>query len=638
MLDAIRKNVTGWFMKILFGVLVASFALWGVGDILRVRPDTTVLEVGDREYSGQEFMRQFELQFRRLQQRFGPSLTRDQARQLGVVDQTAQQMTTRGLLDAAARDLGLTVSDEEILRNIRADPNFRNTVGEFDRFVFQQVLQSNNMTEAMYLEASRREMVRRQLIDSLVAGLAKPNALSQAYYAYQAEKRSIETLTIPNSSITEVEAPKEADVTKYYEDNKTSYMTAELRKLTFATLSPEDLLDEISVSEDDIRDEYESRRSEFVVRESRDVEQLLAGDKAKAEDAAKRLAAGEDFYKVSEAIANLKEDAVKLGRLTKDELPDEVRDAVFALSKDQISAPIEGPFGWVVYRVTNINPGKDPSFEDMRSRLERDLKLSRAGDVMFEIANKIEDSLAGGATLEETADNANLKTVTIDAVDGAGRDASGKSLTNLPKTREFLSTAFATEDGQEPVLTETETGSYFLLRVDSVTPPALKPLPEVRSQIVNAILAERRAKAAEELAVSLAARAGAGATFVGLAAGHKDWKIATSQPDVRGQIANSVDIDANLVAKLFNAKSSDVVTGSNKTKSAAVVARVVKVEAADVASGKDAVERLGDALVARMMDDALNQYREALRQEHPVTFDRSAVDALFGLQQEGQYQ
>ena len=183
----IRGSVAGWAAKILFGILVASFAVWGVGDILRVKPESAVAKVGDREISGREFLLAFDAQVRQLQQRFGASFNREQARQFGIPEQTIRSMVATTIIDEAARDLELTASEAELLQQIRDNPNFKNSLGDFDRFRFEQVLQANNLSEQGFLALTRNDHVRRQLLDSLAGGLKSPKNIVEAFYKFQAQ-------------------------------------------------------------------------------------------------------------------------------------------------------------------------------------------------------------------------------------------------------------------------------------------------------------------------------------------------------------------------------------------------------------------------------------------------------------------
>ncbi len=633
MLKQIRSSVAGWAVKVLMGVLIASFAMWGVTDFLRVSPDSSVAEIGNREITVSQFQANFQRQVQSLQQRFGSSFTAEQARQFGLVEQTLQQMVATALFDHAAEDLELTASDAEVVATIRAKPEFQGAVGGFDRFRYDNLLRSNGYSEQAYVDITRRQMARQQLFDSLIGGLKAPNNITEAYYKFQAEKRKIETLTIPHAEMTEIVAPNDSDFAAYHSEHSAEFMAPEYRRIAYVTLQPEDLLDDMTISEDELKADFESRRSEFSSEETRAVEQLLVGDKEKAENTAALIASGADFYQIAEKTAALKPEDVKLGKLRISGLPLEVRDTVFALPLNKISDPLEGPFGWVIYRVTEITPASEQTFADVRSRVERELKLQRASDAIYDLSTRLDDSLAGGASLEETAQIAELPVMVLNAVDRTGLDKSGLKIASLPAVPTFLNTVFSTELMIEPTLHETDNGGYFMLRVDEIIDPALRPVADVKDDIVKMLESERRAAAAANLAEELKSKAAAGMTFAGLA-GDEGWLVKTSALETRASMTQKAGVDAAMVNALFQADASNIITGTDNQGNGQVIARVIEIVTAKPGEEKAKVELIGTQVATSMSNDLINQYRIALEAEYSVKIDQAAINAIFAQPQQ----
>ena len=133
-----------------------------------------------------------------------------------------------------------------------------------------------------------------------------------------------------------------------------------------------------------------------------------------------------------------------------------------------------------------IVPGKTPTFGDVRSSIRLDLGRERAIDDLVKVANKLEDALAGGATIEEAAKQINAATLKTPPIDAGGRPADGTPMNTLPKVEKFLRTAFEGKDGAISDLIETRSGGYLIVRVDSITPPAIRPLDSVRQKVITA--------------------------------------------------------------------------------------------------------------------------------------------------------
>jgi peptidyl-prolyl cis-trans isomerase D len=628
MLKEIRGSVAGWAVKILMGVLIASFMMWGVTDFLRVAPDSAVAEVGDREISVRDFQLAFQRQVQNLQQRFGPTFTSEQARQFGLDTQTLQQMVGQALFDNVVDDLELTASDDQVAEAIRTNPSFQGEVGGFDRFRYDEVLRSNGYTEATYVEVMRRQMSRQQLLDSLIGGLVAPKSLVNAYYTFQSEKRKIETLTIPYADMTDIADPTDGDISEYHSAHNDEFMAPEYRRISFVTVKPEDLLAEIPVSEEDLQTDYDRRRSEFSQEETRAVEQLLLADKTAADDVAELLKTGADFYQVAQKKANFTAEDVKLGTVKKSGLPEAVRDLVFSLPLNKAGDPVEGPFGWVVYRVTKITPASEQTFADVRDQIERELKLQNASEAIYDLSTRLDDSLAGGATLEETANVANLIVTTIAMVDAQGRDQAGNPAKDLPEISSFLQTAFQTETNVEPALYETDEGGYYFLRVDNIVEPALRPVSDVRDAIFETLQENRRIAAAKKIAAELAGKASAGVTFAGLI-GNKGWEVKTSELETRTSMMQKAVVGTKLMQDLFSAGQSQILFGDDNLGDGQVIARVVDIQQGDLSGAEADLNQISSGIIGSLSNDLLNQYRIALEAEYGVNVDEAAINATF---------
>ena len=146
-------------------------------------------------------------------------------------------------------------------------------------------------------------------------------------------------------------------------------------------------------------------------------------------------------------------------------------------------------------RVTKVEAGHESTFDEVKDKLRQTLAREKALDDLYDLANKVEDVLGGGATLEEAASKLSLKLRTVEAIDGEGKDRAGNPVKDVPASPRFVQTAFETAEQTESIMTDAGDNGYFLLRVDAVTPPALKPLDTIRDQVVNAWKSQKRAEA-----------------------------------------------------------------------------------------------------------------------------------------------
>ena len=281
MLNSLRKSASTWLVKGFLGILVLSFAIWGIGDIFRLKPDSAVVTIGDASVTGVEFLNEFNKDVRRLQRQFGPSFDSEQARALGFVDRTLQRLTQRSLFDQEVRRLGLTVTTEQVAREIRGNPMFQNDLGSFDPFLFERTLAQNGYTEAGFVAASKGDGSRAQLLNAVTGGVVSADALVDAIHRDRQEKRVFEILTLRRDALSGIAEPDEATLADFHRKNQNRFMAPEYRDLAYLTLRPDQLTGEIHVSDEDIAQAYENRKAEFTKTEFRTVEQIVVQKKEK---------------------------------------------------------------------------------------------------------------------------------------------------------------------------------------------------------------------------------------------------------------------------------------------------------------------------------------------------------------------
>ncbi len=632
MLESLLKQTGSWVVKAFLGLLILSFAVWGIGDIFRGPSDATVAVVGDVEITRTEYGDAYRRELDRLTQRTGQQIDAEQARLLGVQNFTLQRMINRALLDQVAVGYGLTVTDNDLAADIRTNPTFQNNFGRFDPLHYRDVLRQLGYSREYFEFVRRSDLRRNQLMTSIALGAGAPKPVVDAIYRYRAERRIADFAVVLNSSMPEPGAPDSGVLEQFYQDGTHRYMAPEFRSLTYITLSPELLLDEVTVSDNEIQDEYESRLDEFIEPEQRDLSQLVLADETAARDALQQLRQGSSFDDVARDAAGLEPDDTALGLLRIGDLPvsKTAADAVFTVAEGEFSDPIQSDFGWHVYRVNKVVAGTTTSFADAKQQLQRELALRRASDSLFELANRLEDELAGGASLEEGANRLNLDAGRADRVDATGTGPEGTRLIDLPTFPEFLQTAFETQEGQESSLTESTGGGYFIVRVDEITPTAAKPLSSIRDEVIADWKRSEQNRLSRERAAALAERLRQGEDFNALAA--KEGLAIRSTPALnRYDARTSPDVSGELLAKIFVSKNvGDVAEGptaQGNGHTIAVLRRIDKI-AGDAGNPTERQE-LRDNLNQALTDDIMAQYRVALSNEYDVEVNQNAIDSLF---------
>ncbi|QLH38955.1 MAG: SurA N-terminal domain-containing protein [Defluviicoccus sp.] len=620
MLDAIRKRAGSWVVKLLFLLLVLSFGVWGIGDVVSPRGGQDwAAEVGSETISRQAFQEAYQQTLNRVSQALGNRIDPQQAEALGLKQTVLQRMIGGALLDQAAADLGIIIGDDTIRDVIRNDPRFRNDAGQFDPQVFRTLLHQNGFTEDRYAQLLRGELQREQVIRALSDGLVPPKALVQAVAHYQGERRIAEFVLIPASGDADLPAPDEPQLRQFYQDFPGLFTAPELRAVTLIVLSADALAQQQDVSDAEVEKAYQERLDEFSRPERRRFRQVVFASKEAAEQARARIAQGEPFAKAAAEAGGGTDEPAELGPVTREQLPSELAAGVFDLQSGGVSQPLQSPLGWHLIEVTAVEAPTVEPLADVRDRLTVQLKREKAEEQLITLGNKLDDTLGRGATLEEAAAELGLTLRKVDALDSGGRDASGTPVADLPEG--LVATAFETPDGSESVLTEAGPDTSYVVRVDRVTPSAVRPFETARAQVEEAWRKRQRDDHAHKQANELAEKVRGGATFAA-AAGARGVNVQTTKPFDRKGDGAPEGLSPPVIDALFAAKQGETVVIS--TGDGYAVAKLTSVvppseDATATASVRDELER-------ELQGDVLVQLTAALRKRYPVRVNVSAVE------------
>jgi peptidyl-prolyl cis-trans isomerase D len=626
MLQAIRTRAGSIIVKALFALLILSFGFWGIytrSPYFESRsPDTVIATVGDQSIRAEQLQQALEPALQRLRAQLGGNIDEKQAKQLGIIDTLLGQLIDKSLLDQETARLGLDISDSEIRAVIYENPAFRSPDGRFDRQLFEQALAANRLTENQLVERLRRDIPRSDLLQAITAGARVPPPEVEALYRYRNEKRIADIVALPAAAVKDVGPPSDGDLQKFYDAYKDQFRAPEYRALTIASLAPSDVMPKGEIPEAKLREAYDQRKDELGKPEEREIQQILAPSEEKAKEAEAAVKAGKDWNEIAKGMGQ-DPDTVDLGLLSRKEIPHELGDIAFQLPLNQPSQPVKSPLGWHILRVVKIEAGKTQSFEEAKPKLENALKMQEAVGRLDKIGNQADDALAGGANLAEVAKKFGLKLTTVAAIDEGGKDADGKPVTLPVAPPEILKTAFATEKGDTSRITDTENGALFAVRVDNITPPAVRPLATVKDKATALWQAEQKRQQAEKQAKALAA-AVTPDTPLAKAAGDKGMTALAAVSLGRNQPAKNVP--PSLQGKLFAAKPGAIVTASDAAGS--YVAQLKQIEIPKTVP-PEAEKALAQELAGEARVDVAGEFTEGLRRRFPVEIKRDALDRMF---------
>lgn len=618
MLRLLRAGARTWVAKVLFVLLVGSFAVWGVSGSMFTGAGDAVVTVGDTKVTPTEFRLAYDRELARLSQQFGTRLTQEQARALGVEGRVYAQVINGAALDELAEDMNLGLSRDRLAGLISEDPAFQGLDGDFSRQAFSAVLRNVGMSEENYIRSRENDAVRTQIVEAVADGFALPETLLDAVARHRAEARTLSYMLLDESMIEPVGEPSEEELQAYFEENRAAYRAPEYRKIAYVPLTAEDVADPASISDEQVREFFENNRDRYTTPERRTLDQLVFADEDAARAAADRLAAGASFEDVVESEGRSMQD-VRIGTFSRDEMSsDALAEAAFSVEEEGgMTGVVDGPFGPVILRVAAIEEGETQSFQAVSGEIRQDLAMRQAGDVLFDVYNGYEDARAAGLSLVEAARDQKLDPVIIEAVDRNGMSPEGEPVEGIPQSAELLAEAFESEVGEQAQPLSIGSRGYVWYEVVEIEPERERSLKEVRAQVVADWRAERTAQALAERAEELRERIVGGETLREVAEDvgtqvRKEYGLQRQSDDpIFGQRA---------IAAAFSGPKGHVAAAPAADGTRQIVMRVDEI-ALSASSGLTARER--EALGRSGANDLLQQVVARLRERYPIDINQT---------------
>ena len=630
MLSSMRNAAQGVVgkavMTVVMGLIIVSFVIWGVGDMLRGFTTSTVASVGGIKISAQEYRTAYDRAIQQYQRRFRRPLTNEQARQLGLDRSILQQLLNEAAIDDEAHKLGLDISENALRAVITSNPNFQDKSGAFDPSRFESALRDMDMNEPGFVSELRKQVLRQFIVGALATGITAPKAETRAEADYQGQTRSADYFLLPASAAGDIAAASESELKTFYNDRKSSYRAPEYRGMSILALEPNTIANPAEVSDADAEAAYQKvagKDPKFGAPEKRDLQQILFHSEADAEAAEAKIKAGASFDDLVKE-RGLKPEDTDLGQTTKDAMLDQAEaNPVFALPQGGVSGVLKTQFGSVIVRVKSIIPSTVKPFKEVAEEVKREVSASRAGDKIQALHDKIEDLRVSGKTILEAAKAVGLTGRTIDAVDAQGRDPKGAPV-NLPDAADLIRSAFASDVGLDEAPLDTKDGGFVWFDITKIDPAHDLTFDEAKPEVEKQWRAEQVDKALAGKADDLVKEIKAGGNIAAVAkSAGAEVKTAT---DVHR--AEQSSLPEPVVAAIFREPADG--EGSAATPDGRVVFKITADRTPTVDFADARVKGMATELGNSTRDSLLDQYVGALRRTLGVAVHQDVLQSAEG--------
>lgn len=627
MLDALRRGATGIVAKILLGLLIFSFGIWGIADVFTGYTRGAVATVGGTKISVADYDRVLRAELDGFSAEAQRRVTMEDARREGIDRLVLSKMIGQAALREYAHQINLGLSPDRVVQNLFTDPNFAGPDGKFSRTGFNDLLSRLGMSEAMFLSLRLDDDLRQQFSSAVLNATVTPAAMIDIENGYKNETRDIEFFKIDAANKITVPEPDEVKLQSYFNENKASFMTPEFRKFNVLVATAGDLKKDVVVTEEDLKASYESEKDTYDTPEKRRVQQIAFKDRATAEAARDAIVKGsKNFLEVAKENG-AKESDVNIGLVAKSQLIDpKIAEVAFTIDRDAISEVVEGRFATVLLRVIEISPGRVSTFEETKDKVRDKLATSKATTLLQERIDLVEEGRNAGKTKKQIGEELKLRYIEVPAADKDGKAPDGTAVLDIATPERVTRLVFRTEPGTltEPV--EIGSDGYAWVEVLGIDPPKEKPFDSVRTEVKTAFVDSERRRLVKEFAERLVERLKSGEDVAKVAAdaGGTPDKVETVKRNLvpPGLTEEAIDVAFSLP----QGGADSALTVDRGTR---VVMKIAKITPAGDLPGSEKDKLVGE-LRRGLQNDLLIAYVTSLQNRLGVSINDKEVARATG--------
>ena len=626
MMERIRKAGQSLIGKaiifVMFGFLIFSFAIWGIGDIFRGYGRNTVAKVGKTEISIETMRNSYQTEVQNLTRQARRAIKPEELRAAGIDRQVLARLINEAALDQNVGQLGLAASDETIRQAILADPAFRGAGGEFNALRFNEALRNAGYVEATYVRDQRGLTTRQQLAEAINGQIQVPGLIQEIGHRLRNERRTIVYAILPAAAVGDVPPPTEAQLRSYFDERKAAFRAPEFRSASLLSLTAAGLAKPDAISDADALARYEAIRDQrFGSPERRTIQQIVFPTAAEAAAAAEKLKAGETF----EAIASARNIAGKdltLGTLTKAEMIDKtVAETAFAIAPNVVSEPVTGTFGTVILRITEVQPAKMRLFDEVKAEVKAEMANSAAATALQDLHDKIEDQRASAKPLTAIAAELGLPLAAVGPMDRLRNGKDGRPAPELPGGDTTLEALFKSDVGVDNEALRLRENGYVWFDITNIEPARDRSFEEVKADVEQQWRADEIARRLSEKSREIAQRLDKGENFDVVMAS-MGLPVKTSEP--LGRETQSADLPRTIGTIVFGTAVGKTGTASLANEAGRVIFQVREASMPPFIRTTQEADTFAKRLSASFADDVLAQYVAKLQTDLGLTISEQA--------------
>lgn len=549
MLQAFRDNLKGVMAIIIVGLMMIPFALFGV-DSLFLQDSTAgkAAEVNGSPISEMELTRAVRIQKQQLLDRFGEQAPADLVSDEQLRGPVLARMINRELLRQSAEDGGMAISEETVNQLIISTPQFQQD-GRFSADLYTQLLRNMGYTPASYKQLLIEDLLVNQHASGLNGSSFATESDIRTLTALTQQTRSFYYLTLPYESAVDQVSVTDEEIKSYYDENQPQFMAPERVSVEYIDLNLDDLAANTSVDPEEVKAQYEQNVANFHATINRHAAHILIeyGDDAeqKVAEVQKRLDAGEDFAKVAGELSEdlgSKELGGDVGMSDGSTFPEAFETALTDLEVGEVSAAVQTDAGTHFIKLLDTEDTNPPSFEEAKSGIEEHLARATAESTFVELLEALPDATYNAGSLESAADSLGITAKTSELFDRKGGPG-------VLSNNQVLAAVFSDDvlnAGLASNVIDLSDNHVVVVKLKDHKLPEVKPLADISDEIKVMLIKDKVEAILGDQAKELAAALQSGQNLEALATEKGiDWQVKT---DVQ---RNDRSLDMQLLNHVF---------------------------------------------------------------------------------------
>ncbi|QBZ83117.1 Peptidyl-prolyl cis-trans isomerase D [Hydrogenovibrio crunogenus] len=511
MLQSIRDHAQGWIAWVIVGLIILTFALFGIDQYAKGDKIVVVAEVNGEDVTANEFLTLYSRQQARLKNQFGEmydQVVKDEQLRDEVMDALIESEVVRQWADSH----NMMISNQQLSATIESAEVFQKD-GQFDQQRYQDILLQNGLNVARFEHEQRQFLIENQNRQLTMASAISNDTQLAQLAALQFQQRNVSYLRVDQRPFMQEAQITDDEIQAYYNQHKDDFITPEQVVLSYVLLSKKDLADKVSVDEATLKRYYQDNKDQFTQPEKRQASHILVKVDAESQDAEAqktikeiqaKLADGQDFAALAKAYsddpgsANMGGD---LGLFQQGMMVPAFDKAVFSMKLNEISTPVKTEFGYHLIKLTKIQPKKIQPFAEVKAEAETLYRRQQADKQYFDELEQLNTIAYEQAdSLIPAADAVGLKIQTTEPFSRVGGDDE------VTSNAKVLSAAFSEDvkkSGLNSTAIEISPDTSVVIRVKKVIDEKQQSLADVKVDIEKILKRKAGVKASAELAKTL---------------------------------------------------------------------------------------------------------------------------------------